>query len=274
MRYLERINPLPKRVTQVLDAYQHELDRRFADNADEKERPQLIERMWRNRRGSRALQAIEIALKAMASGIERCMYCDEGHGHQIEHFRPKAHYVGETFRWSNMLWVCGECNADKNASFDDQILNPTLDDPLEHLKLAFHEGRFKTRKKSPRGKITLERLTRLDKQVLIKGRKNAFDLIRVLLESFPNSGAETRAKIRHIVVNAPFGSVFAAVLRASRERDAAKVLGPDFMSILARYPEIYDWLETADKERRAKALIEIDEVARLIRVGTTEEYGD
>lgn len=270
MRYLERITPLPKRVNEALDAYQRELDRRLADVPQKKTRSDMIDKYWGDRRSSKTLEAVEIALKAMASGIERCMYCDEGHGHQIEHFRPKADYSAEAFNWDNLLWVCGECNTQKNRLFDDQIVNPTLDDPFDHLELAFREGRFLARKKSVRGKMTLERLRRLDEQNLIKGRKSAFDLIQVLLEGFPKAGKEKRAQIRNVIVNAPFGSVFAAILRASHKNDAAMVLGPSIPSVLTRYPEIYDWLNTADLERRANALVEIQEIAHRIGVPISE----
>lgn len=274
MRYLERIQ-LPRRVIQALTTYQKVLDLRIGNIARGPERTETITRVWKARRQSTTLQAIEIALKAMASGIARCMYCDEGHGHQIEHFRPKAHYDKETFTWENLLWVCGECNTQKNTDFDEEILNPTSDDPLddslEHLQLTFGEGRFKPRNQSRRGDITLNRLKQLCEQDFINGRKNAFTLIRVLLEGFPCAGPNTRTDIRYLLVNMPLGSVFAAVLRASREDDAVEVLGPELISVLTQNPEIYDWLKTADEERRARALIEIDAIAQRIRVDVSED---
>jgi uncharacterized protein (TIGR02646 family) len=269
MRFLERI-PLPRQVIQALTTYQKVLDLRIANIARGPERTETITRVWKARRQSTTLQAIEIALKAMASGIARCMYCDEGHGHQIEHFRPKAHYDKETFTWENLLWVCGECNTQKNAEFDDQILNPTLDNPLKHLQLT-SEGRFQAPPAS-RGALTLERLTRLRAQNLIDGRKIAFDHIKLILtELFPVAADESRAKIRQYVINSPFGSVFAAILHASREQDAVEVLGPELISVLSQNPEIYDWLKTADEERRARALIEIDAIAQRIGVDVSEE---
>lgn len=271
MRHLPRMQ-LPRRVSQSLEKYQHDLDKRIADVEAGRERTEIVTNFWKSRRESITLQVIEVALKAMASGIARCMYCDEGHGHQIEHFRPKARYVNETFLWENLLWVCGECNEQKCANFDDGILNPTsVDvDPLDHLQLIFDEGRLIARNNSSRGEMTLERIGRLREQDLIKARKTAFDLIGILLYGYPEAGPETRAKIQDIVVNAPLGCVFAAILRAAREQNASAVLAPSLLQVLADYPEIGTWLQLADIERRDRALIDIDVMASRIGVGVLE----
>lgn len=273
MRYLERINPLPQRVGQTLEKYQKDLDARASDKTPAHERTEIITKFWKARRGSKALNAIEAALKAMASGLERCMYCDEGHGHQIEHFRPKAIYNQETFTWENLLWVCGECNSQKNANFDERLLNPTSDDPLEELQLT-SEGRFNAQPNS-RGSLTLERIPRLRAQQLIDGRKLAFDHIKLVLTTwFPTADTEAKAKVREYVIKSPFGSVFASMLHVSRQANAIEVLGETFIEVLTQHPEMYSWLETADRERRVRAIDEIEAIASRIRVGATAEEED
>lgn len=270
MRYLARINPLPQRAAQTLAYYQRVLDQRIANMAPGRERTKIIDDLWKQKRRSKTLEVVEVALKAMASGLERCMYCDEGHGHQIEHFRPKASYDKETFEWGNLLWVCGECNNQKNADFDDQILNPTVDDPLAYLSLT-SDGSFDAEPNS-RGALTLRHIARLRAQKLVDGRKVALDHIKLILtEHFPVAGDESRMRIRHYVIMSPFGCVFAALLRASREPNAVDVLGAPLVGVLGRHPEIYNWLEDADRERRERARVDMVKLALEIGVGPTED---
>jgi hypothetical protein len=55
-------------------------------------------RLW-NLQGNQAFREIRETLRRMASGLERCMYCEDGEGAAIEHFWPKAHYPNRTFDW-------------------------------------------------------------------------------------------------------------------------------------------------------------------------------
>lgn len=169
-----------------------------------------------------------------------------------------------------MLWVCRECNEQKNVGFDERILNPTLDNPHEYLQLT-SQGSFDAEPNS-RGALTLQRITRLSKQSLIESRAVAFAHIKIVLtELFPVAGNESRAQIRHYVIKSPFGSVFSAILHVSRESNAVEVLGTSLVNVLAQYPEIHNWLISADEERRRNALIEIGAIAQRIRVGVEEE---
>jgi uncharacterized protein (TIGR02646 family) len=65
---------------------------------------------------------------------ERCMYCGDAHGSDIDHFWPKAPYPERMFRWPNMLLCCAECGRIKGTQFplaDGQaiLIDPTVDDP-------------------------------------------------------------------------------------------------------------------------------------------------
>ena len=79
------------------------------------------------------------------------------------------------FDWLNLLKICPGCNRQKNDDFDAKLLDPTADDPLEHLVLSFRTGRYVAREDSPRAEATLRVLRRLaSDQMLVRGRRDAF----------------------------------------------------------------------------------------------------
>lgn len=96
-------------------------------------------RLWGNARKSKAVRAAETTLQDMAGCTERCMYCEDSHGSDIEHFWPKSTYPERLFVWRNLLLCCAECGRLKGKQFpldetnDPLLLDPTSDDPWQHL---------------------------------------------------------------------------------------------------------------------------------------------
>lgn len=112
-----------------------------------------------NRDSNPTFRVVRSTLRTVAGGLERCAYCDDSLGHQIEHFRPKSAYPGQVFAWPNLLLACGCCNNNKGKRFAilvgeqlieiagaqplaappeegaDAVINPRYEDPLEHLEL-------------------------------------------------------------------------------------------------------------------------------------------
>jgi uncharacterized protein (TIGR02646 family) len=79
-------------------------------------RVETATRAWKNRPRQR-FRPIRDVLTAMCSGEDRCMYCEDSAGDEIEHLRPKSLYPEHTFAWSNYLLTCGPCNGLKNNCF-------------------------------------------------------------------------------------------------------------------------------------------------------------
>jgi len=131
MRRVVRI-PLPALTQQALNGKQDDFDLRRAqvaldagDTWDAARRTELI------------LTCLQI-LREMAGRRQRCMYCSDSHGADIEHFWPKAVYPERVFRWTNLLLCCTECGRFKGKRFplDDgvpMLLDPTEHDPWMHL---------------------------------------------------------------------------------------------------------------------------------------------
>lgn len=95
--------------------------------------------IWRAARKTTLLRRIHRTLCSMAGARERCMYCLDSHGTDIEHYWPKAPYPGRMFRWENLLLCCAECGRFKGDRFPldangaPELLDPTVDDPWRHL---------------------------------------------------------------------------------------------------------------------------------------------
>ena len=97
-----------------------------------------IEREWRTARRTKALGAVLQALQLMMGNRERCMYCVDSHGCDIEHFRPKARFPRRAFQWRNLLLCCTECGRFKGdvfptASGRPLLIDPSSEDPWQHL---------------------------------------------------------------------------------------------------------------------------------------------
>jgi len=143
-------------------------------------------RAWDNARRSRPVRAAEATLKRMAGLTERCMYCEDSHGTDIEHFWPKTPFPECLFIWPNMLLCCSECGRLKGQQFPADasgaplLIDPTAEDPWEHLDFDPDTGNVVARFRldenafAPKGEMTVE--------VLHLDRREA--LSRVYLRSY------------------------------------------------------------------------------------------
>jgi hypothetical protein len=84
----------------------------------------------------------------MAPGIEQCMYCGDT-GTEIDHFEPISRNPLRTFDWLNHLLACVNCNSRaKLAAFPIDahghplLIDPTAEDPFDHLRLSLPFGRY------------------------------------------------------------------------------------------------------------------------------------
>ncbi len=84
---------------------------------------------WKSARQTQAMVAVLKTLQKIMGMRERCMYCLDSHGSDIEHFRPKAVYPKRMFRWRNVLLCCTECGRFKGNQFPLQGKRPLLIDP-------------------------------------------------------------------------------------------------------------------------------------------------
>ena len=125
---------------------------------------------WHQVDGERVNQKLLPTLKAQSQ--DHCSFCDNfpvspPSIDTIEHFRPKALYPREAYRWTNLYFCCMHCQQ-KNDGFDEAALQPdAIDYHFEHyFRWDYTLGRIEVNERaSPqdqqRARVTI-RLYRLN----------------------------------------------------------------------------------------------------------------
>lgn len=133
---------------------------------------------WKAKAAEPAKLALRTLLEQMAPGVHRCMYCLDSVGTDIDHFEPKSRRPLRTFCWHNLLLACSRCNSKyKREQYPcDEfgqclLIDPTLDDPSDHLLLLPEIGTFKARTRKGR---TTEQVLHLNRAELVEGRQLAY----------------------------------------------------------------------------------------------------
>ena len=152
-----------------------------------------VETEWKRARRNQPLQSAVTTLKNMAGPRERCMYCGDSHGTDIEHFWPKAAYPERMFRWTNMLLGCTDCGRIKGDKFplaagQPLLVKPTNDDPWDFLDFdpvtgnivaRFYPGPGST---TPKGEETVNVLHLDRREALARGYQKAYRRICAAIE--------------------------------------------------------------------------------------------
>jgi uncharacterized protein (TIGR02646 family) len=127
---------------------------------------------WESARPTKNIKSALALLQKMAGSRQRCMYCVDSQGSDIDHFRPKAIFPEKLFDWENFVLSCTHCGRFKGNDFPEAngqalLINPTSVDPWEHLEFDPETGNLTARfdlatdSFSSMGETTVERL-RLD----------------------------------------------------------------------------------------------------------------
>ena len=101
---------------------------------------------WKKSRKLPSLLTVLKVLNKMAGKRERCMYCEDSHGSDIEHFWPKTPYPQRMFLWENLLLCCTECGRIKGEVFpldatgSPLLIDPAKDNPWDFLEFDSQTG--------------------------------------------------------------------------------------------------------------------------------------
>lgn len=206
--------------------------------------------LWdRNGRARKTFGEVRETLERMASGIERCMYCEDSRGTHIEHFWPKDRFPQKAFVWENYLLACSGCNSNYKRNrfpLDDEsrplLIDPTVDEPRDHLLFSPTTGRFK--ELDEKGKMSRE-VFDLNGRKLDVERRNAWLAFQSLLGTFArakHAGNEPlAAEYKQVIQGHQFASVFVALLDLSQQNLDPNPLLPECRRALKQFPEIYGW---------------------------------
>jgi uncharacterized protein (TIGR02646 family) len=206
--------------------------------------------VWNSARPERA--GVRGQLAAMAPGIERCMYCGDNRGTDIDHFEPISHGPIKTFEWLNHLLACSSCNSNEKRSefpYDTAgnrlLVDPTAEIPSEHLTLILSSGEY--RSDTVKGEATI-RVFNLNRGDLMRGRQDAFRTRGAVLcyaQKLITDNREAEAwPLLAALVEEPHASVLQAMLAAMSADGAEEVLGSDVLVALA--------------DERVRELLELD----------------
>jgi uncharacterized protein (TIGR02646 family) len=220
--------------------------------ADPKEEAQ---RLWKQQ-GNKAFEEIRETLKTMASGLERCMYCEDSAGTDIEHFWPKSSYPERAFTWANYLLACSCCNSNyKREQFPvdeagvPRLIDPTAEDPREYLIFSGRTGKYKPKPRegqaSPKGQKSIE-VFGLDRDILEKGRRMAWRIIPLLLRDYAEACSlrdwRKALAVQQDLCEYPFASVFVWFIDIASGPQAARFIDERCLSVLDKYPDIKGWV--------------------------------
>jgi uncharacterized protein (TIGR02646 family) len=205
-------------------------------------------RFWRQRK-NRAFKEIRRVLNLRATGRSRCMYREDNEGTDIEHFYPRASYTERSFMWNNYLLACSNCNSNYkrnqfpvDAAGRPIMLDPTVDDPAEHLSFTPTTGRLVGL--TERGELTIE-ICGLNRVILNQGRRDAWITLCSLIPTYVTyrrRGEIRRAdELCETIRRFPFASVLWHLVRMHRLPAAHEVAPEDVLVALDECPEIATW---------------------------------
>lgn len=99
MRRVQRLT-LPVSVQRYLSGRQTRVDQGLC-----------VDKAWTQARKTKTIdKRLLPILVDMAGNRERCMFCNDSRGTDIEHFWPKQRFPKKSFAWENMLLACAGCN--------------------------------------------------------------------------------------------------------------------------------------------------------------------
>jgi uncharacterized protein (TIGR02646 family) len=207
---------------------------------------------WENRQRNRFMEEVWEKLLASASGLARCMYCEDSGGTAIDHFWPKARYPERTFSWENHLLACTCCNSNEkrdqfplDAAGAPLLLDPTACDPADHLILTPSTGKYRPKDGSPKGEASIEVFGLNRRTDLVKGRKNVWVGLEGVLILYGQARAEGNAtlarKCKDHIRQHPFSAVWAHFLRVARHPSAKRSIVADCRAVLEQFDEIFTW---------------------------------
>lgn len=155
-----------------------------------------IDLLWKQSRQTKVVGEVALGLLQRAMGErERCMYCLDAHGTDIEHFRPKARYPKHAFQWTNWLLCCSECGRIKGSQFPltlngrSLLINPSVEDPWRHLEFDPDTGNMVARydvaadRYSAKGQATARTLQLAQREPLAVGYRRTYKRLAAIVET-------------------------------------------------------------------------------------------
>ena len=180
---------LPPRTIAYLKQLQNLVNNKLADGELD------ANKEWKKARQTEFMMEIIATLNSMMGKRQRCMYCLDSHGSDIEHFRPKSLYPKRIFRWRNLLLCCTECGRFKGNQFPlngkrPLLIDPSKEEPWRYLDFDPDTGnitaRFdkQTNAYFPKGEKTVEILKLDRREAVAAGYRDTHDKLCNIIQHF------------------------------------------------------------------------------------------
>lgn len=215
--------------------------------ADSGTRATTARALWRKTSTrTQVAEPLRAVLQRMAPGVERCMYCGDSFGTDIDHHEPIAHNALRTFDWLNHLLACSHCNSHQKRELfpvDENgralLIDPTSEDPFDHLALALSVGEYAPLTDKGRLTITVCGLNRFS---LARARQQAYRVVVLCLREWRRAtrgeSVQPADELLQMIREQPCADVCQAMLR--------QVLQPGAATIFAEVPDVADLLRDRD----------------------------
>ncbi len=189
-------------------------------------------------------ETIKQALREISNG--KCCYCEakiteESKYMEVEHFFCKTDFPDMVVAWENLLPACKKCNVakgDHNVVTEGEIIDPTKDDPRQHIYL----WNYRLKEKDAKGKNTIDVVDLNNSQRLVRVRFRIGDSIQASLSELLNrvshiNTIKIHAKTRNRIVGGVKNLLREAQPNTAYSATAATTLlnSPDFQLLK-------DWL--------------------------------
>lgn len=186
MRHLTRLE-LSKKAAAYFARRQTRADKQHAASTLD------VDKAWKMA-GRVSIKVARDTLKRMAGGRQRCMYCSDSAGTDIDHFWPKARFHSRMFQWLNMILCCSGCGSLKGSKFPrvngkPALLDTTIDDPWRFIEFVPQYGTLVPRAKplfkinAKRAEKTVEVLQLDKREALEAGYKKSYRRIKRTFEA-------------------------------------------------------------------------------------------
>ncbi|GAA2751019.1 MULTISPECIES: HNH endonuclease [Kitasatospora] len=182
---------------------------------------------------------LRLLLRQMAPGLERCMYCGDNLGTDIDHFEPIALAPLRTFDWQNHLLACAHCNSNQKrdrfprdpVTGEHLLVDPSREDPADHLRLYLDSGEYDPL--TAKGEATIDVFGLNSRAELVRGRRMMFSVVKALLLTWHAAAPGDDLEYADALGLLHHADVLRAVLRLRRSPGVAEaVLGPDVLLAL------------------------------------------